>query len=240
MATVRAVVLCLLIAASAHAGIPAGGMDILADHWLDMVERPYDRRPGYRGAFGDGPLRVSIYGLSISGIENNVENASANAFVFATDRHLTGRYFAGGSFGSGESDTLEYSHGELHVGMIVNEQLALRIGYTNDTYDYLTNDADDGNVTEDELRGITVGADLFGSPRPGMFVQLSGDIIPLESTLVGGGTRDDVAFTVRGTFLIGFSVFGNLDVSLVGMAVPRLGDGQSNAGHLGGGVSLTF
>jgi hypothetical protein len=240
MAVARAVLLALLIASCARAGVPAGGMDIFADHWLDSVERHHRARPGYHGAFGDGPFRISLYGLTIGGIGNNVENASANAIVFATERHLTGRYFAGGSFGTGDSDTLEYSHGEVHVGMFVNEQLALRAGFTNDTYDYITNDADDANVQQDILRGFTVGGDLFGSPRPGWFVQLSGDLVPLESRLVGGGTRDDLSFTVRGTFLIGFSVFGNLDVALMAMAVPRLGDDQSNAGHFGGGVSLTF
>lgn len=240
MGRLRAVVLLFLIAAHAHAGIPAGGMDLIADYWLDQSELPRSSRPGYGHALGDGPLRVSLYGLAVGGIENNVESASAQALVIASERHLTGPFFAGGSFGAGKSDSLDYSHGEVHVGRIVSEQMAVRIGLVNDTYRYPTNDADDANVSEDRLRGLTAGADLFSSPRPGWFMQLSGDVLPLESALVGGGTRDDLSFTIRGAFLVGFSILPTVDVSFLAMAVPRLGDAQSNAGHFGGGVSLTF
>lgn len=241
MARARALVFALLLAAlPARAGVPAGGLDIFADHYQTELERAYRHRPGYRGAFGDGPYRLSLYGLSIGGIRNNTGTATTPAVVFASERHLTGKYMAGGSFGVGESDTLKWSHGEVHAGMLASEGMALRIGYTSDSYDYLSNKVDDPNVSRDVLRGVCVGADVFGSPAPGWFIQASGDLLPLKTELTDGSQKTDLGFTVRGALLFGFSLRQNFDVTLMGMAVPRLGDRKSNAGHFGGGLSLTF
>lgn len=232
------VLLFALMAAVARAGIPAGGMDLIADHWLTEYEPAHatEHRPG---SFGEGPLRLSIFGVSIGGIANNTGNASTMAGIFASERHLAGRWYAGGSFGQGTSSSLKWSHGEVHVGALLSEQMALRVGYNNDQYDYPGNLTDDANVAQNLMRGACVGVDLFGSPKPGWFVQLSGDVLPLRTERTDGAMQDP-RFTVRGSFMIGTSLFYNLDLSLVGIAVPRLGDSGSNAGHLGGGVSLTF
>lgn len=233
-----AVLLFALLATVTRAGIPAGGMDLIADHWLAEYE-PRHRTQHRFGAFGEGPLRMSVYGVSIGGISNNTANASTMAGVFASERHLSGRWFAGGSFGQGSSDTVEWSHGEIHVGALVSEQMALRLGYNNDQYDYPNNQVDDANVAQNRMRGVCAGVDLFGSPKPGWFVQLSGDLLPLRTVRTDGATQDP-AFTVRGSFVIGTSLFYNVDLSLIAVFVPRLGDNGSNAGHVGGGVSLTF
>jgi hypothetical protein len=241
--TLTALLLAFALAGASHAGIPAGGMDLFADHWLTEADHRHHHghgRPGYVGLFGDGPLRLTLYGLTIGNIDNNAASASTAAFIFATERNLVGPFFAGGSFGGGESDSLKWSHGEGHAGMLVSEQMAVRIGYNADTYDYLTNKTDDANVSRNLLRGVTLGADVFGSPAPNWFVQISGDVVPLTTELVDGTEDDTNGFTIRGSFLIGFSLWHNLDLSLVGVAVPRLGDSSSNAAHLGGGVSLTF
>lgn len=233
------VLVALALAAVAHAGIPAGGMDLVADHWLTEYE-PRHRTQHHFGAFGEGPLRLSVYGVSIGGIDNNTGNASTFGTVFATERHLSGRWYAGGSFGQGDGDDVEWSHGEVHVGALMSEQMGLRIGYNNDQYDYPNNQTDDGNVSQNRMRGVSAGIDLFGSPKPGWFVQLSGDLLPLRTTLTDGSVKDSPSFTVRGAFVIGTSLFYNVDISLLAVAVPRLGDSGSNAGHLGGGLSLTF
>lgn len=227
-----------LVVATARAGIPAGGLDLVADHWLTEYE-PRHRTQHHFAAFGEGPLRLSVYGVSIGGIDNNTGSASTMAGVFASERHLSGRWFAGGSFGQGSSSSLAWSHGEVHLGALVSEQMALRLGYNNDQYDYPENLTDDANVAQNRMRGACAGVDLFGSPKPGWFVQLSGDLLPLRTERSDGATQDP-RFTVRGSFIIGTSLFYNLDVSLIAVAVPRLGDSGSNAGHLGAGLSLTF
>lgn len=71
-------------------------------------------------------------------------------------------------------------------------------------------------------------------------MQFSGDVLPLRTELTDGSVKDSPRFTVRGALVIGTSLFYNLDISLLAVAVPRLGDSGSNAGHLGGGLSLTF
>lgn len=238
MRTLPALVL-LLLAGLAHAGIPAGGLDLVADHWLDEYEPGHKTQHEYN-AFGEGPLRLSLYGVSIGGIGNATGNASTMGVVFASERHLAGRLYAGGSFGQGESDSVKWSHGEVHFGALMSAQMGLRVGYNNDQYDYPGNQVDDGNVSQNRLRGVSGGIDLFGSPKPGWFVQFSGDVLPLRTELTDGSVKDSPRFTVRGALVIGTSLFYNLDISLLAVAVPRLGDSGSNAGHLGGGLSLTF
>ena len=237
---IRAVLAAVLLwAVPACAGIPAGGMDLIADHWLEEYE-PVHRTQHEFTAFGEGPLRLSLYGVTMGGIKNNVETASTPAGIFASERHLSGRFFAGGSFGQGSSSSLTWSHGEVHGGALVSDQMALRVGYNNDQFDYLNNGTDDANVVQNRMRGVCIGADVFGSPRAGWFVQFSGDLLPLKTSLNDGSSRASPSFTVRGVLLLGTSLFYNVDISLMAMAIPRLGDSGANAGSAGLGASLTF
>lgn len=233
------ILFAFLVVAAARAGIPAGGMDLVADHWLDESE---ESRPRFHheGAFGEGPLRLSLYGVSIGGIGNNTATASTNAGIFATERHLAGRFYSGGSFGQGSSSTVKWSHGEIHGGALLTDQFAVRLGYNSDQYDYPGNGTAAKNVIQDALKGPELGADVFGSPAYGWYVQISGDLLPLKQNLTDGTVNGTNGFTVRGSFLVGTSIFYNLDLSLLAVAVPRLGDNGSNVFHVGLGASLTF
>ena len=239
MRTLPVLALALLCATACRAGIPAGGMDLVADHWLSDYADQHPEQHHY-GPFGEGPLRLSLYGVSIGGIGLNAGNASATGGVFATERHLAGRFYTGGSFGQATSSTVHWSHGEVHGGVLLSEQMAFRIGYNQDQYDYPANQTDDGNVAQNLMRGLMAGFDVFGSPRPGWFLQFSGDLLPLKTTLTDGTTKSDPSFTVRGSLLVGTSISYNLDVSVLVIAVPRLGDTGSDAGHFGLGASLQF
>jgi len=239
MRTLAVGLLALLAACAAHAGIPAGGMDLVADHWLSDYA---DDHPTYHSynRFGEGPLRLSLYAVSIGGIGLNTGHASTMAGVFATERHLVGRFYAGGSFGQGSSSSVKWSHGEVHAGMLLTDQLAVRVGYDADQFDYPGNQTDDKNVAQDLLRGATVGVDVFGSPVHGWFVQASGDLLPLKQNLTDGTVKNGNEFTVRGSFLVGTSINYLTDISLLAVAMPKLGDTGALAGNFGLGLSLTF
>lgn len=223
----------------ARASVPVGGMDLFADYWLtNPTEHNGYTRPD--GPLGAGPFRLSVFAWTISNIQNNTGNAASSAYTLSIERLLHGPFLVGASIGTGQSSTLQYSHGEAHGGLLVNDMVVVRLGFNSDTYDYTSNKTVATNIARDLLQGLELGADLFGSPAQGWFLQLSADLIPLQSDFVGGGARGSKSYTVRGHALLGFTAGRNLDVTLTASAVNGLGDLQSIAAHLGAGVSLSF
>jgi hypothetical protein len=232
-----------LLVAPATAGIPAGGMDVFADYWIDEGVHGGGGRHHHHGApffLGGGPFRLSLSGLQIGNIANNTRTVGAPTFVVAMERLVQGPFLAGGSFGFGNSDDLRWTHGEAHVGMLMNDRVSVRIGLNSDRYEYLTNQTAATNVARNLLQGLELGADVFGSPRPGWFVQLSGELLPLDTIRTDGSRANATTITARGTAMLGFTIWPNFDFTVLVVAVPGLGDSKTTGAHLGASLSVTL
>lgn len=225
------------------AHIPVGGLDIYADHWFLSGGQGQHHEPyGHSNHWGffQGPFRLSAYALNISGIDNTVEAAEATGFAGAAELYVMGPFSVGGSFGTGDADTLEWSHAAVQGTVFVTPFLALHLGFIDETYDYPTNTTVATNLASNELNGATGGATLIGSPAPGFFFQLGGHAVPVAGTLTDGTASGEEGYNFQVDGLIGLTIFDSFDLSVMARATSGLGDDESTSVQAGLGASLTF
>lgn len=238
--------LALLIGGSSSpmlAHIPPGGLDIYADHWfLSGGQGPRHEPYGHHNHWGffHGPFRATAYALNISGIDNLVEPAESTAFAGAAELYVMGPFSVGGSFGTADSDTLEWSHAGVQGTVYVTPFFALHLGFLSESYDYPTNLTVATNLASNELNGATAGATFIGSPAPGFFFQLGGHAVPVAGTLVSGAASGEEAYNFQLNGMIGLTVFDSFDLSVMARATNGLGDAESTSVQAGLGASITF
>ena len=231
--------LLLIPARRAQASVPAGGLDIFADHWFNnggYIEDRYHQRG--TGVF-NGPVRISTYALTITGIDNNNTSPAATAFTVAGEAYLMGPFSIGGSFGVAGSDDLDWTHSALHGTMYVTPFLAIHLGAVNEGYDYPNNTAAATDLASNNISGFTAGTSLIGSPAPGFFFELGAWAVPVDGVQTNGVTRDS-NFSFRADGLFGLSVYGSFDLSVFARATSGLGDNDSTSIMAGVGGSYTF
>ena len=220
--------------------MPVGGLDIFADHWFQnggYVDDAYHLRGGN---IFNGPIRAGVQIFNITGIENNASTPEATAVSVSGEAYLLGPFTVGGSFGKAESDSLKWSHLQLHGRYLLAPFLAVHVGVIDETYEYSDNRTTAANFFQNEVNGITAGVSLFGSPTPGFFFQLGASALPIKAIRSDGIAADDGNFRFRLDGQFGLTVFGPFDLSIMASATSGLGDLESTSLMAGLGASLTF